>query len=206
MVGRRKPAHEVTLASADRRVAGQPSDAQATMSISAAQADVRRLYSGGFQGQLVSAVLWLVAAAAAQWVSTASAVVVLFLGGTLIFPLTWLVIRLTGRPASLPARHPLGALAMQIAFTVPIGLVVVVALLSGHGEHFFPASMVIVGAHYLPFVFLYGMRIFAYLAAALVVPGVLLLVWVPAPAALGGWLTAAVLAVFAFLLRAAADA
>jgi hypothetical protein len=88
---------------------------------------------------------------------------------------------------------------------VPIGLVVVVALLSGHGELFFPASMVIVGAHYLPFVFLYGMRLFAYLAAALVVPGVLLLLWVPAPAPLGGWLTAAVLAVFAFLLRASAD-
>jgi hypothetical protein len=175
------------------------------VSITEAQADVRRLYSGGFQGQLVSAVIWLSAAAAAQWFSTTSAVVVLFLGGTLIFPLTWLVIRLTGRPASLPPGHPMAALAMQIAFTVPIGLVVVVALLSGHGELFFPASMVIVGAHYLPFVFLYGMRLFAYLAAALVVPGVLLLLWVPAPAPLGGWLTAAVLAVFAFLLRASAD-
>jgi dolichyl-phosphate-mannose--protein O-mannosyl transferase len=64
--------------------------------------------------------------------------------------------------------------------------------------------MVIVGAHYLPFVFLYGMRTFAYLAAALVVPGILLLGWVPAPATLGGWLGGTVLAVFAFLLRAAA--
>ena len=159
------------------------------MSIAEAQTDVRRLYSGGFQGQLVSAVVWLSAAAAAQWMSITSAVVVLFLGGTLIFP----------------PGHPMAALAMQIAFTVPIGLVVVVALLSGRGELFFPASMVIVGAHYLPFVFLYGMRLFAYLAAALVVPGVLLLVWVPAPVPLGGWLTAGVLAVFAFLLRAAAD-
>ena len=137
------------------------------MSITQAQADVRRLYRGGFYGQLVSAAVWLAAAAAAQWVSTASAVVVLFLGGTLIFPLTWGVIRLTGHPASLPAGHPMGALAMQIAFTVPIGLVVVVALLSGHDELFFPASMVIVGAHYLPFVFLYGMRMFAYLATLL---------------------------------------
>ena len=176
-----------------------------SMPIAEAQADVRRLYSGGFQGQLVSAVIWLSAAAAAQWVSTTSAVVVLFLGGTLIFPLTRLAIRLTGRPASLPPGHPMAPLAMQIAFTVPIGLVVVVALLSGHGELFFPASMVVVGAHYLPFVFLYGMRLFAYLAAALVVPGVLLLLWVPAPVPLAGWLTAAILVVFAFLLRAAAD-
>ncbi len=175
------------------------------MSIAEAQGDVRRLYSGGFYGQTVSAVVWLSAAAVATWVSTEGAVAVLFLGGTLIFPLTWLTIRLTGRPASLPTGHPMAALAMQIAFTVPIGLVVVVAMLAGRGELFFLASMVIVGAHYLPFVFLYGMRMFAYLSFALVVPGVLLLLWVPAPVALGGWSTGAVLAIFAFLLRAAAD-
>lgn len=175
------------------------------MSIIEAQGDVRRLYAGGFYGQLVSAVVWLSAAAMATWVSIEGAVVVLFLGGTLIFPLTWLSIRLTGRAASLPAGHPMAALAMQVAFTVPIGIVVVVALLAGHGELFFPASMVIVGAHYLPFVFLYGMRMFAYLSVALVVPGIIFLLWVPAPAALGGWLAGAVLAVFAFFLRRAAD-
>lgn len=175
------------------------------MSIAEAQGDVRRLYRGGFYGQLVSAAVWLSAAAVGQWVSTESAVVVLFLGGTLIFPLTWLVTRLTGRPASLPSGHPMAALAMQIAFTVPIGLVVVLAMLSGRGELFFPASMVIVGAHYLPFVFLYGMRMFAYLAAALVVPGLVFLVWVRVPFALSGWVSSAVLVVFAFLLRGAAD-
>ena len=94
---------------------------------------------------------------------------------------------------------------MQIAFTVPIGLVVVVALLDGRGERFFPAGMVIVGAHYLPFVFLYGMRVFAYLSAALVVPGIAFLLWLPGPVALAGWTTGAVLLMFAFLLRAAAD-
>ena len=46
---------------------------------------------------------------------------------------------------------------------------------------------------------------FAYLALALVVPGAVLLLWVPAPVALGGWIAGAVLAIFAFLLRAAAD-
>ncbi|XAS74891.1 hypothetical protein V3G39_09415 [Dermatophilaceae bacterium Sec6.4] len=175
------------------------------MLIAEAQGEVRRLYTGGFYGQLVSAVVWLSAAATTTWVSTEGAVAVLFLGGTLIFPLTWLSIRLTGRSASLPTGHPMAALAMQIAFTVPIGFVVVVALLAGRDELFFPASMMVVGAHYLPFVFLYGMRMFAYLAAALVLPGVILLVWVPAPVALGGWFTGAVLVMFAFLLRAAAN-
>ena len=177
------------------------------MLVAAAQRDVRRVYSGGFYGQLVSAAVWLSAAVVATWISTTLSVAVLFLGGTLIFPLTWLTIRMTGRPASLPSGHPMTALAMQNAFTVPIGLVVVVvvAMLAGRDELFFPASMVIVGAHYLPFTFLYGMRMFAYLSFALVVPGLLLLVWVPAPFASGDWVTGVVLVVFAFLLRMSAD-
>lgn len=174
------------------------------MSIAEAQGDVRCVYAGGFYGQLVSAVGWLSAAVVAIWVSAGGAVVVLFLGGVLIFPLTWLIIRLTGGPTWLPVGHPMAGLAMQIAFTVPSGLVGVVAMLGGRGELFFPASMVIVGAHYLPFVFLYGMRMFAYLSGALVVPGVVLLLWWPVPVALGGWLTGAVLVIFAFLLRAGA--
>ena len=175
------------------------------MTISDAQGDVRRLYAGGFYGQLVSAAVWLSAAAAATWVSPGSAVVVLFLGGVLIFPLTWTVIRLHGRPASLPAGHPMAGLAIQIAFTVPVGLVVVIAMLGGRSELFFPASTVVVGAHYLPFVFLYGMRLFAVLAAALVVPGLVLLLWVPVPLAVGGWTTGATLAVFALLLHRLQD-
>jgi hypothetical protein len=175
------------------------------MSIDEAQGDVRRLYAGGFYGQLVSALVWLSAAAVATWFSTEGAVAVLFIGGVLIFPLTRVVIRLTRRPSSLPAGHPMAALAMQIAFTVPIGLAVVVAMLAGRGELFFPASMVIVGAHYLPFVFLYGMRMFAVLSGILVVLGVALLLWLRLPVALGGWMTGLVLVTFAFLLRAAAD-
>ena len=175
------------------------------MLVTAAQRDVRSVYSGGFYGQLVSAAVWLCAAVVATWISTALSVAVLFLGGIVIFPLTWLTIRMTRRPASLPSGHPMKALAMQIAFTVPIGLVVVLAMLGGREELFFPASMVIVGAHYLPFTFLYGMRMFAYLSFALVVPGLLLLVWIPAPLATGGWVTGVVLVVFAFLLRMSAD-
>lgn len=142
---------------------------------------VRRLYAGGFYGQLVSAAVWLVAAAVGTIVSPSAAVVTLFVGGVLIFPVTTLVIGLSGRPASLPAGNPMAALAIQIAFTVPIGLVVVVAMLADHGELFFPASMVIVGAHYLPFVVFYGKRLFAVLSGAMVAIGVLLLFWQPVP-------------------------
>lgn len=174
------------------------------MTIGEAQRDVRQVYEGGFFGQLVSGAVWLVAAAVATWFEGAAAVLALFLGGVLIFPLTTLAHRLSSREASLPAGHPMTALAMQIAFTVPIGLVVVIAMLGGHSELFFPASMVIVGAHYLPFVFLYGMRLFGVLAGVMGGVGVVLLYVPRVPSTAAGWFTGALLVVFAFLLRAAA--
>src|SRR5664280_2866441 len=50
------------------------------VSIAEAQGDVRRLYAGGFYGQLVSGAVWLVAAAVATSVSPPAAVATLFFG------------------------------------------------------------------------------------------------------------------------------
>jgi hypothetical protein len=65
--------------------------------------------------------------------------------------------------------------------------------------------MIVLGAHYLPFVFLYGMRLFAALAALLVTAGLYLGTRMPEPFALGGWLTGMTLLIFAFLGRAAVE-
>lgn len=126
-------------------------------------------------------------------------------GGSPIFPLTTLALRVAGRgPASLGRGHPLAALAAQIAFTVPIGMLVAVALATERPELFFPAVMAIDGAHYLPFVFLCGMRLFAALAAVLVSGGVALAIWAPGAPFFGGWLTGVVLIALAFGLRRSA--
>ena len=144
--------------------------------ISEAQRDVRELYLGGFFGQLVSGVVWLVAAAVGTWASPGAAMLALWLGGCAIFPLTTLALRLSHRPAALPKGHPMSSLAMQIAFTVPIGMVLALALALDRPQWFFPACMLIVGAHYLPFAFLYGMRLFVVLAAVLVTCGLVIAV------------------------------
>ena len=68
-------------------------------------------------------------------------------------------------------------------------------------EWFFPACMVIVGAHYLPFVFLYGMRLFGVLAGVMVTGGITIALWLPNTFTLGAWVGAALLVLFAFLLR-----
>jgi hypothetical protein len=43
----------------------------------------------------------------------------LVVGGFFIFLLTQLLLRAMGRPGALPKGHPMNALGMQIAFTLP---------------------------------------------------------------------------------------
>jgi hypothetical protein len=174
------------------------------MEITAAQREVRTVFLGGFAGQLVSSGVWFLSAATATWYSPNAAIWVLFLAGIFIFPLTQLLLRLMGRPNSLPKGHPMNALAMQIAFTLPLNFPLIIAATLHNRFWFYPAFMIALGAHYLPFTFLYGMWQFIPLTAVLIVSGVLIGMYIPTIFSLGAWFTAAVLLVFALIGRNAA--
>lgn len=171
------------------------------MTVVESQREMRTAFLGGFAGQLVSALIWLAAAALSVWVAPAYGMAALFFGSMLIFPLTQLALRLMGRPARVSAGNGLWPLGMQVAFTVPIGFLLVGAATLYRETWFFPAAMIVVGAHYLPFITLYGMRVFGGLAAVLVIAGAGLALYGPQAFSLGGWLTAGVLLVFAFIGR-----
>jgi hypothetical protein len=178
------------------------------MTVEEAQLEVRSVFMGGLVGQLVTGVLWLLSAAIGTWVSPGRAIVVLIVGGALIFPVTQLVLRAMGRPATLRANNPLRQLAMQIAFTIPLPLVAAATLY--RLNWFYPACMIAVGGHYLPFMFLYGMRHFAVLGGLMVGGGILLGLgstltvgghglYLHDTFSMGGWLTGATLVLFGIL-------
>jgi hypothetical protein len=171
------------------------------MHIADAQKDVRSVFLGGFPGQLVSSIIWFASAAALTWYSFRSGVAILVFGGIFIFPLTQLLLRLMARPHSLPKGHPMNGLAMQIAFTVPLSIPLVLAGALYRHAWFYPAFMIVVGCHFLPFIFLYGMWQFGVLAVLLIGSGLLIGLFLPTALVLGGWLTAALLLVFAFVGR-----
>ena len=174
------------------------------MQIEQAQREVRQAYLGGFAGQLVSSLLWLVSAALSTWVSKRDGVGFLAIAGMAIYPLTLLVLRAMGHAVRLPRNHAMNGLAMQVAFMLPLNLPLVFAAAYYHHTWFYPALMVALGTHYLPFVFLYGMRMFAFLAGLLIVPGVLLGLYLPGSFAAGAWWSAGVLLMFAVVGRWAA--
>ena len=175
------------------------------MEITQAQADVRSTFQGGFAGQLVLALLWGSSAAACTWHSLRWGELILLLGGFFIFPLTQLVLRSMGHAYALPKAHPMNALGIQVAFTLPLTLPLVIGIAMIRPAWFYPSFMIALGAHYLPFVFMYGMWQFAALCATLVTSGVAIGMYLPKPLSLGAWLTAAILFIFAFIGRHAAS-
>jgi hypothetical protein len=172
------------------------------MDIADAQREMRYNFLGGFVGQLVSGVLWLISGALALWSTPAAAMGLLVIGGIFIFPMTQVGLRLMGRPGKVSEENGLNALGAQVAFVLPLGLPLVAAATLYEPDWFYPAFMVALGAHYLPFVFLYGMAMFAVLAGLLWILGILLATHLVLGFSAGAWITGVILLIFAVVGRA----
>jgi hypothetical protein len=171
------------------------------MNLHDAQREMRSALLGGFAGQLIAGLIWAISALLTLFGEITIGIMLLFFGSMAIFPLTQGLLRLLGRPARVSAANGLWPLGMQIAFTVPLNFLLVFAAMFYRADWFYPAAMIVVGAHYLPFITLYGMRMFGLLAGLLVTGGALLgVLGSPAPS-FGGWVTAALLISFAFVGR-----
>jgi hypothetical protein len=171
------------------------------MLVEDAQREVRTVFIGGFWGQLVSSAIWLASAALGTWVTPRAAILTAVVGGFFIFPLTQALLRLTGGPASISKDNPLGNLGMQIAFTMGLSLPLLIPVTEFRLTLFYPALMVLLGAHYLPFASLYGMRMFMPLGVILVSSGLILAHYFPTSFSLGGWIGGLTLFVFAWIGR-----
>jgi hypothetical protein len=171
------------------------------MKIEDAQREVRFVYIGGFWGQLVSAVIWLMSAALGTWATPKASILAVVIAGFFVFPLTQMLLRLSGRPARVSKENPLHWLGMQVAFVLPFSMLLLVPVGYFRLNWFFPALMILLGAHYLPFIFLYGVRMFGALAGILIAMGVVIALNFAQTFSLGAWVCGLVLLVFAWIGR-----
>lgn len=163
------------------------------MYLDRAQADVRAIYSGGWGGPAVSALVWLASGLSATRVGIGVAAVVLFLGGFLIFPIGLVMNRVQSGQSDLPPGHPMRGLAMQLAMGMALILLPLCLMAPRIESAFFPLAMIVVGAHYLPFTHLYGKRGFVILGSVICLAGFVLLM-TRAPVASGAYVMSALLA------------
>lgn len=152
-----------------------------------AQAEVRANYRSASVGQIYSGTIWIVSAVAWSVVSTTSGILVLLIGGFFIYPVTVLISRSLGHTASIPADNPLREAGYTIPIVGALGIPVVGVAALHDVDLFYPAFMVIMGAHYLPFSHLYGMRLFLALGAGMWAGGVVIGLWFADLTVFGAW-------------------
>ena len=174
------------------------------MDIRDAQREVRSVYVGGFWGQLLYAIIWLASAAIGTSVTPKASILTVVVGGAFIFPLLKVILRLSGRPASLSKNNPFNFLGMQVALVAPFSMLLLIPVALYNLNWFFPAVMILVGAHYLPFATLYGMRMFLFLAGILMAEGVLIAHYFSRAFTPGAWIAGLTLFVFAWIGRSIA--
>lgn len=121
--------------------------------------------------------------------------------GFFIFVLTQMLLCVLGRRTRVSRENPFHWLGMQAAFVLPLSMLLLVPVGYYRLNWFFPALMILLGAHYLPFATLYGMRMFLFLAGILVALGVVIALYFAGTFSLGAWSAGLVLFVFAWIGR-----
>ncbi len=148
---------------------------------------------------LYTGLVWLTAGLLGDLISKPIAIVFFLLGCTFIFPLGELLRKLMRAPNMISKENKLPQLFTQLAFTIPMSypLVYLACLLDIH--FFFPAFSVLIGAHYLPFVYGYGKKTFALLGALIAIAGTLTIFFFKDFFSLSAYVTACLLLAFAGL-------
>lgn len=160
-----------------------------TVPLLAAQSELRFAYRSASIGQIYSGLIWLASAAAWTVAGTRSGVVVLLAGGFLIYPVTTIVSRALGNPGRASAANPLREASITIPIVGVLGIPVAGAAALVDIGWFYPAFMVIMGAHYLPFSHLYGMRMFVPLGGSMWIMGLAFAFLAPEASVLGACMT-----------------
>jgi hypothetical protein len=142
-----------------------------SLTIEAAQRDMRDAYLGGAPGMFVSGTVWAVAGLVCLWRSPQDAVWTLYAGGVLIHPLSVLLTRLLGRSGRHASGNPLGMLAFATTIWMILMLFLVYGIALWRIELFFPAMLFVIGGRYLTFSMLFGTRLFWVCGAALAAAG-----------------------------------
>ena len=141
------------------------------MLISDAQADLRRAYTDGGPGVIVSGLVWLAAWIAESRGGIATGFAVLFFGGMLIYPVSLLANRALLRRKSEAKGNPGGPLVMESTIAMIAGLFAAFLFLDHAPEWVMPLAAIMVGTHYFAFRTAYGDRSFWLLAALVTLVG-----------------------------------
>lgn len=162
-------------------------------------AEMRKTYLCAVPHTIYTALVWLTAGLLGDLMTKPISIVFFLVGCTFIFPMGELIRKIFKAPNVVSKENKLPQLFTQLAFTIPLSYPLVYLACRVDIHFFFPAFAVLIGAHYLPFVYGYGKKTFALLGALLVITGTLSIFFFKESFSFSAYITAGFLMAFAAL-------
>ena len=141
------------------------------MDFTESQKDMSRAYCGGATGALASGIVWISAGLIGLYSSPFNSMLALLIGGMFIFPISLLFSKLLGASAKHGAANVLSKLAIENLGILFGGLFIAVIVAQLNSLLFYPVMLVIIGARYLTFQTLYGLKVYWALGGLLMISG-----------------------------------
>ncbi len=136
------------------------------------QNDMRQAYLDGSTGVSSSGIVWCLAGVIGVYYSPVSSMLTLFLGGMFIFPLSILFSKLLGSTGKHSQDNVLNKLAFENLGILFGGLFIAFVSSQYNSALFYPIMLIIIGARYLTFQTLYGLKIYWALGVMLMASGI----------------------------------
>lgn len=141
------------------------------MTFTEAQTDLRIAFAGGGYGAVISGLIWLLAAATLNFVGFDIAIIVFFIGGMVIYPLSTVVAKAVGKCRVPDPDNPFLKMGFQLTMILFVGLFIAYVLAKDSPMLFFAVMAMIIGARYVPFATLYGLAMYWALGLILMAIG-----------------------------------
>lgn len=161
--------------------------------------EMRLTYFGAAPHTLVTSLIWFLAGLSGELHSPVMGITVLIVGGMFIFPAGELIRRVMFVQTYIREGNRLPQFFMLLAFTVPMSYPLIYLIVKQDINLFFPSFMIVIGAHYLPFVFGYDMKSFGVLSLVMVTLGTYFSLSKPMVFSTPAYITSCILLVFAVL-------
>jgi hypothetical protein len=132
--------------------------------------EIRQSYLGGFSILLIEGFFWILAGILWNFVSFRIGILAIIISGTFFYPISQLFQIILRRP-KIRKENPINLLFTQIGLIIPFSFPLIFLLTKENVNLFLPALTIIIGAHYLPFIYAYKLRTYWILAPLLVTGG-----------------------------------
>lgn len=143
--------------------------------------------------------LWILSGVLANFASVGFTVLFFFFACGVNFPLGELLRKGFKVKDVLSKENNLPKLFTYLSFTIPLSMPIVYMACKYNINWFFPAFAILVGAHYLPFIWAYRMPTFGILGALLISIGILCVLKFSDSFSMAAYMTGSTMIVFAII-------